>query len=61
LVLAQDALLANAFRALTPGRKRGYIIYFSAPKKSATRIKRIEKCMEKILNGEGLHDKYQKK
>lgn len=56
--LEQDELLKNAFYSLTPGRQRGYIIYFSQPKQSASRINRIEKCKEKILNGEGLHDKY---
>jgi uncharacterized protein YdeI (YjbR/CyaY-like superfamily) len=48
--------LKNAFYALTPGRQRGYIIYFSQPKQSRTREGRIEKCMQKILNGEGLND-----
>lgn len=58
---AEDAILQTAFEALTPGRQRGYILYFSAPKQSKTRQSRIEKCVGKILNGEGLHDKYQKK
>lgn len=58
---AEDAVLQTAFEALTPGRQRGYILYFSAPKQSKTRQSRIEKCVGKILNGEGLHDKYQKK
>lgn len=48
----------NAFYALTPGRQRGYIIYFSQAKQSATRRARIEKCVEKIMNGEGLNDRY---
>ncbi|UKM65178.2 DUF1801 domain-containing protein [Flavobacteriaceae bacterium GSB9] len=50
--------IKNAFEALTPGRQRGYILYFSAPKQSKTRVSRIEKCCGKILNDEGLHDKY---
>lgn len=50
--------LKTAFYALTPGRQRGWIIFFSQPKQSQTRTGRIEKCMKKILNGEGLHDKY---
>ncbi len=50
--------LKQSFFALTPGRQRGYIIYFSQPKQSQSRINRIEKCMQKILNGEGLNDKY---
>lgn len=56
--LEEDAYFRAAFEALTPGRQRGYIIFFSAPKQSKTREARIEKCMEKILNGEGMHDKY---
>lgn len=46
----------TAFEALTPGRQRAYFLYFSAPKQSKTREVRIEKCMEKILNGKGLND-----
>jgi uncharacterized protein YdeI (YjbR/CyaY-like superfamily) len=46
----------SAFEALTPGRQRGYIIHFSQPKQSKTRISRIEKYMDKILKGEGFFD-----
>jgi uncharacterized protein YdeI (YjbR/CyaY-like superfamily) len=49
-------VLKTAFDALTPGRQRAYILYFSAPKQSKTRESRIEKCMQKILNGKGLDD-----
>jgi uncharacterized protein YdeI (YjbR/CyaY-like superfamily) len=48
--------LKTAFGALTPGRQRGYILYFSGAKQSKTREARIEKCMEQILNGKGLDD-----
>ena len=48
--------LKTAFHALTPGRQRAYILYFSAPKQSKTRQSRVEKCMQKILNGKGIHD-----
>ena len=48
--------LKRAFDALTPGRQRAYILYFSAPKQSKTRESRVEKCMERILNGKGLND-----
>ncbi len=48
--------LKSAFHALTPGRQRGYILYFSAPKQSRTRESRIEKCMQQILDGKGLND-----
>ena len=57
----EDPMFKNAFESLTPGRQRGYILYFSQPKQSKTRISRIEKCSTKILKGEGLHDKYQSK
>ena len=56
----QDPLLKVSFDALTPGKQRGYLIYFSTAKQAETRRARIEKCSEKILNGEGLHDKYQR-
>ena len=48
--------LKTAFNALTPGRQRAYILYFSAPKQSKTRESRVEKCMQQILNGKGLND-----
>ncbi|MEZ4773558.1 MAG: YdeI/OmpD-associated family protein [Bacteroidia bacterium] len=48
--------LKAAFEALTPGRQRGYIHYFSQPKQSKTREARVQKYIEKILNGEGFHD-----
>ncbi len=48
--------LKTAFAALTPGRQRAYILYFSAPKQSKTRESRIEKCTPQILNGKGLND-----
>ena len=48
--------LQDAFDALTPGRQRAYILYFSAPKQSKTREARIEKWLQQILNGKGLND-----
>ena len=48
--------LRKAFDALTPGRQRAYIFYFSQPKQSKTRAARVEKCMHQILNGKGLND-----
>lgn len=48
--------LKTAFFALTPGRQRGYILYFSAAKQSKTRESRIEKCTRRILDGKGLND-----
>ena len=48
--------LKTAFYALTPGRQRGYLLYFSAPKQSKTRESRIKKYMQQILDGKGLND-----
>ena len=48
--------LREAFYALTPGRQRAYILYFSAPKQSRTRESRVEKCIDLILDGMGLTD-----
>ena len=48
--------LNTAFYALTPGRQRAYLLYFSAPKQSKTRESRVEKWLQQILNGKGLND-----
>jgi uncharacterized protein YdeI (YjbR/CyaY-like superfamily) len=48
--------LKAAFNTLTPGRQRGYILYFSGAKQSKTRMARVEKCMPQILKGKGLDD-----
>jgi uncharacterized protein YdeI (YjbR/CyaY-like superfamily) len=48
--------LKTAFGALTPGRQRGYLFYFSQPKQSKTREARVEKYIPQILNGKGLDD-----
>jgi len=52
-----DPILESSFYALTPGRQRGYILYFSQPKQPKTRLSRIEKFTPKILNGIGIHDR----
>src|SRR5580693_7383246 len=54
--LDDDAKLAEAFRALTPGRQKGYLLYFGAAKQSATRTARVEKHAPRILKGQGLDD-----
>jgi uncharacterized protein YdeI (YjbR/CyaY-like superfamily) len=54
--LDKTPALKSAFKALTPGRQRGYILYFSAPKQSKTRASRIEKSIKQILTGKGLND-----
>ncbi|SMO32795.1 YdeI/OmpD-associated family protein [Solitalea koreensis] len=48
--------LKTAFEALTPGRQRAYLLYFSQPKQAKTRESRVEKSMLQILNGKGLND-----
>ena len=54
--LDESLALKKAFDALTPGRQRGYLLYFAAAKQSKTRESRIEKCVQQILNGKGLND-----
>ena len=54
--LDDDTELAEAFRALTPGRQKGYLLYFAAAKQSATRTARVEKHAPRILRGLGLDD-----
>ena len=55
--LLVDEELRVAFEALTPGRRRGYILHFSSAKQSQTRKARIEKCRPKILAGKGMQDR----
>ncbi|MBX3179282.1 MAG: YdeI/OmpD-associated family protein [Candidatus Hydrogenedentes bacterium] len=57
----QDPAFKAAFDALTPGRQRGYLLHFVAPKQSKTRASRIEKCMPQIFEGIGLHDHYKQR
>ena len=54
--LVKDEKLKAAFYALTPGRQRGYLLYFSAAKQAKTRELRIEKYIKQILNVKGLDD-----
>lgn len=54
--LAKSAALKKAFLALTPGRQRAYLLYFSAAKQSKTREARVEKSVKAILKGQGLND-----
>lgn len=48
--------LKKAFEALTPGRQRAYLLHFAGAKQSATRASRIDKCVERILDGKGMND-----
>lgn len=54
--LNKTPALKTAFNALTPGRQRSYLFYFSQAKQSKTRESRIEKCVQQILNGKGLNE-----
>jgi uncharacterized protein YdeI (YjbR/CyaY-like superfamily) len=54
--LKETAGLKSAFGALTPGRQRAYLLYFSAAKQAKTRAARIEKSVPQILKGKGLDD-----
>ncbi len=56
-VFENDPAFKAAFDALTPGRQRGYNLYFTGAKQPATRYARIEKCMPAIMEGKGLHDR----
>jgi uncharacterized protein YdeI (YjbR/CyaY-like superfamily) len=55
--LDQDAALEAAFEALTPGRRREYNLYFSGAKQATTRVLRIERHVQRILDGKGLRDR----
>jgi uncharacterized protein YdeI (YjbR/CyaY-like superfamily) len=54
--LDKSTALKKAFDALTPGRQRAYIFYFSQAKQSKTREARVEKYLKQILNGKGIDD-----
>lgn len=56
LALIEISDLKIAYEKLTPGRQRGYLLYFSSAKQSKTRKERIEKYIPKILDGKGLDD-----
>jgi len=56
--LDQDSKLAAAFKALTPGRQRAYLLHFSSPKQSKTRESRVGKAIDQILDGKGLNDDF---
>jgi uncharacterized protein YdeI (YjbR/CyaY-like superfamily) len=54
--LDENPVLKTAFEALTPGRQRAYLLYFSSAKQSKTRESRIEKYFDHILAGKGMND-----
>ena len=55
--LEADPELKAAFDALTPGRRRGYVLHFSQPKQSGTRVARIERCKARIFAGKGFNER----
>ncbi|SPH23480.1 hypothetical protein DEA8626_02543 [Defluviimonas aquaemixtae] len=55
--LRENPEFRSAFEALTPGRQRGYVLHFARPKQSATRSSRIDRCLPRILDGKGMHDR----
>ncbi len=55
-MLEDDPAINDAFKSLTPGRQRGYLLYFGSAKQSKTRISRIEKYLDKIMEGKGMDD-----
>ena len=55
-VFAKDPEFQKAFEGLTPGRQRGYILHFTGAKQEKTKLARIEKNKQRILNGYGMND-----
>jgi uncharacterized protein YdeI (YjbR/CyaY-like superfamily) len=55
--LRNDKRLGKAFQALTPGRRRSYVLHVASAKQSLTRTARIEKCIPKILAGVGFNER----
>ncbi|RSC96011.1 YdeI/OmpD-associated family protein [Tenacibaculum singaporense] len=56
-VLEENSDVKKAFEALTPGRQRSYLLYFSQAKQSKTRLSRIEKAIPKMIEGKGYNEK----
>lgn len=56
-VFQEDPQFEQAFKALTPGRQKGYLLFFAQAKQSKTRLDRIEKNYEHILAGKGMMDR----
>ncbi len=57
IAFKKQSELKTAFFALTPGRRRGYLLHFNQAKQSATRESRIQKCISNIMKGKGLQDR----
>ena len=55
--LAADPELRRQFDALTPGRRRSHVLHIGGGKQSATRLRRVEKCVPKIVAGKGFNER----
>ena len=55
-IFEEIPLFEKAFKSLTPGRQKAYIIHFSSPKQSTTKTSRIRKNIDKIIGGRGILD-----
>ncbi len=55
--LDADTAFREAWDALTPGRRRGWVLQIGGAKQAATRVSRVEKAIPKILDGKGIHDR----
>ncbi|MEJ2502690.1 MAG: YdeI/OmpD-associated family protein, partial [Gemmatimonadota bacterium] len=55
--LEEDEAYREAFEALTPGRKKSYLIHFSGAKRAETRVRRIDTCRPKVLQGKGFNER----
>ena len=55
-LMEADPAFRDAFQRLTPGRQRGYLLYFNGAKQPATRVARIERVQDRIMEGFGMYD-----
>ena len=56
-ILEENSGVKSAFEALTPGRQKSYLLYFSQAKQSKTRLSRIEKSVPKMFKGKGHNER----
>lgn len=57
VLFEEDLVLASAFEALSPGRRRSYVLHVAGAKQAATRSRRAAKCIPKIMAGKGFHER----
>jgi len=46
------------YNSMAPSHQRDYANHISEAKQEATKLRRLEKCMNILREGKGLHDKY---